>query len=398
MMGSRILYISPFSPHQVTSASELRSIQIAQALREVGQVRVVVVGVKEGLQTASESGSGELDVAYSVSVQPRLNQSVVQKVNWALNARSACPHGMAVIDDDLERVERTAAEYDLVWFFKLRTANMFSRFTWPRSVVDVDDVPSTFEHSMLRTERSAGKRLSTSLRLWSWKRRERLLGERFSVIAVCSEADQAYLRSLGVKGSIRVIPNGYARPAVPPVRRLADPPRIGFIGIFDHGPNVAGIHWFARECWPKIKRESPNARLRLVGRFSDGALAPKGVDIDPLGWIEEPSDEIATWASMVVPLHVGAGTRGKIAHAFSQKCPIVSTALGAYGYDAIDGDNMFLAESAEAFADACLRTVRQPTVAAAVAERAWQQFVSKWAWDAIRPRVRDAVDDCLRTA
>src|SRR5262249_17859787 len=285
----------------------------------------------------------------------------VQKLNWALNPRSTYPHGVAIGVGDAERLMQMSGRFDCVWFFKLRTANVFPQWAWPSSVVDIDDVPSTFEESVLRRARSVRERLAASVRAWSWRRREELLGERFTVLTVCSEADRQYLRKLRVPGPIHVIANGFDQPGVLPARRLSQP-RIGFIGIFDHGPNLEGIRWFAKECWPLIKMQVPDARLRLVGRLSDGPLKPDGIGIDALGWVSDPTSEMATWSSMVVPVHVGAGTRGKIAHAFSQKCPVVSTQLGAYGYDACDGVDIFFADSAKAFADACVRTMRQPAL------------------------------------
>ena len=195
---------------------------------------------------------------------------------------------------------------------------------------------------------------------------------------------------------MHVIPNGFERPARPPVRKPVTPPRIGFIGIFDYAPNLGGIQWFVRECWPRIKRELPDARLRLVGRHSDGPLKPDGPDIDGLGWVANTDGEMATWSSMVVPLQLGAGTRGKIAHAFSAKCPVVSTSLGAYGYEVESGRELLLADTPEDFASACVGLVRRPPEAMAMAERAWAQFLGKWTWDAIRPRIWAAAEDCLR--
>jgi hypothetical protein len=40
-----------------------------------------------------------------------------------------------------------------------------------------------------------------------------LLGGRFTVLGVCSEADKRYLESLGVTAPLHVIPNGSERPA-----------------------------------------------------------------------------------------------------------------------------------------------------------------------------------------
>jgi glycosyltransferase involved in cell wall biosynthesis len=229
----------------------------------------------------------------------------------------------------------------------------------------------------------------------SWKRRERLLGERFTMLAVCSEADKRYLRSLGVSVPMHVIPNGADRPSAAPIRRRSEPPRIGFIGIFDYLPNAAGVAWFVRECWPAIRRNVPDCRLRLVGRDSDGPLGPKGPGIDGLGWVDDVADEASTWSAMIVPIRVGAGTRGKIAQAFGLKVPVVSTSLGAYGYDAVDGDVMSLADTAADFVRACVRTIREADAAAAMAERAWDAFLARWTWDAIAPRIRAAANDCL---
>jgi hypothetical protein len=99
------------------------------------------------------------------------------------------------------------------------------------------------------------------------------------------------------------------------------------MGIFDYQPNAAGVHWFVKECWPRIKREVPDARLRLIGRDTDGPSKPAGPDIDALGWVSDVGPEVATWAGMIVPIRFGAGTRGKISHAFSLKSRISS--LGA---------------------------------------------------------------------
>jgi glycosyltransferase involved in cell wall biosynthesis len=133
-----------------------------------------------------------------------------------------------------------------------------------------------------------------------------------------------------------------------------------------------------------------------VGIGSDGSLKPEGTDIDGLGWVADTAREMSTWSAMIVPIQSGGGTRVKIAEGFARKCPIVSTSLGAQGYDPRDGYNMYVADSAERFADACIRTLREPQVAAQIASRAWLEFLDKWTWDAIRPRVWAAAEDCLR--
>jgi glycosyltransferase involved in cell wall biosynthesis len=391
----RILYLTPHWPYRAAGASEARALNIARALQRFAHLEVVVVDGEGGGEQWALRPEHELEVAYSVPVHLYPNDTLRKKLRGALNPRVNYPHGCGVDEAAMQRVLRSAEEFDVLWFCKLRTPNMFPRWAWPRSVADIDDVPSTFEQSALQTESAGRQRLMGLVRYLSWRRRDRQLNDRFSVLGVCSENDKRYLQALGVKTPLHVIPNGFERPAAAPVRRLVTPPRIGFIGIFDYSPNVGAVQWFVRECWPRIKQAEPSARLRLVGRFSDGPLKPVGPDIDGLGWMEDVTEEIATWSAMIVPIQVGAGTRGKIAHAFSLKCPVVSTSLGAYGYDVEDGCEMQLADTADGFADGCLRAIGQPEAAAAMAERAWQRFLEEWTWDAIRPRIWAAAADCL---
>jgi glycosyltransferase involved in cell wall biosynthesis len=99
---------------------------------------------------------------------------------------------------------------------------------------------------------------------------------------------------------------------------------------------------------------------------------------------------------MIVPLHKGAGTRGKIAFGFSRCCPIVSTSLGAYGYEVETGREILLADDPGRFAEACLTILEKPQDGASMAQRAHEKFLANWTWKAIQPRVWEAADDCLR--
>ncbi len=376
------------------SGVKLRTSQIASALQVLGELDFVVVKLADDDDGTSElEGANPWNVLRFIRLRPLGPRSIGQRLRCGFDSSFIGYYGQSVAPEDkvflLERLSR----YDLVWLHQLQTANVFGQWLWPRSVMDLDNVPSVFLNTVRRNSWQPGRQLREGLRAHVAKRRERRLGERFSVLSVCSDADRKYL---GSKTKIHIIPNGFAKPSTETSRRIVQPPRIGFIGIFGYAPNSEGIRWFAEECWPRIKEQVPDARLRLVGKWSDGHLKPAGRDIDGLGWVEDPAEEIATWSAMIVPLRTGGGTRVKIADGFSRKCPIVSTPVGAYGYEARDGHELLLADTAEDFANACVRVIRQPAEAAAMAERAWQQFLEKWTWEAIRPRIWAAAEDCLR--
>ena len=212
---------------------------------------------------------------------------------------------------------------------------------------------------------------------WIWRRRERVLPERFDILTVCSEDDRRYLSR---PERIYVIPNG-AHPLAARPRVLSEVPRIGLIGNCTFIPNEDGAKWFIRDVWPIIKREFPRAQLRLVGRGSEGYLTKLGPDIMGLGWLQDPGDEIASWSAMIVPIKVGGGTRVKVAEGFARRCPVVATTIGVFGYDVENGEEVLLADRADDFASASILLLRNPELGEALSERAYQRFQERWTWD-----------------
>src|SRR5262245_4126971 len=172
----RILYVTPHWPYRTTSGSELRSFHVAHALQQVGDVELIVID-GEGRPEEARRRDHSLAVAYSVPVIARPNVQFRSKLAWLVNPRRPYPHGCGVEDSAARRIANTARSFDLTWFCKLRTANMLPQWAWPSSIVDIDDVPSTYERSLFATE-PAGARVATYARYQSWKRRERLLGQR----------------------------------------------------------------------------------------------------------------------------------------------------------------------------------------------------------------------------
>jgi glycosyltransferase involved in cell wall biosynthesis len=388
----RILYVTRIWPREC--GAYVRSLNILRALQQVG--RVDVVGLEGVGLSPSPVPSSEFEITYNFRFGQRPNHGLSNKIRWTLDPRRQYPNGFAVEDEAVSGILSRLASFDLIWFSTIHAADMFPVTIWPNSVLDIDDLQSSHGRTSLKIQSGVWERFLTLRKIFVWKRREKLLGQRFSLLCACSEEDRRYLTSIGVQVPIHVIPNAFESPAVEPVRNPAEPPRIGFIGFFDYFPNRDGIQWFVDQCWPRVKASVPDARLRLVGKGSDAIRTLAGPDVDSLGWLPDPSDEIRTWSAMVVPIGIGGGTRVKIAQAFSLKCPVVSTTLGAYGYGAVNGQDMFLADTAAAFSDACVRAIREPRVATEIAERAWCRFLDHWTWDAVRPKVWAAAEDCLR--
>jgi glycosyltransferase involved in cell wall biosynthesis len=391
----QILYLTSSWPHDQSFGGQIRALQIGRALQKVGQVTVAVVSSDTATSDVIKRAADEFAVEPPVRVNLEPNRGLIPRLQWALNPRFLNVHGCVANAADRERLLKRLNDFDLVWVQNSRTPNILNQWDWPRAVLDIDDLPSAFQRTVWQNGAGLNEKLKAGVRMRLLQRRERFWKDRFSVLSVCSEADRQHL---GGGEHVHVIPNGFERPANEPVRKPLDPPRIGFIGLYSYSPNLEGMKWFLRECWPLIKRQVPDVRLRLVGKDSDGPLKPNAQDVDALGYVADPADEIATWSAMIIPVRHGAGTRVKIADAFSRKSPVVSTHLGAHGYDVKDGRELLLADHPKDFADACVSVIRDRAAATAMAERAYAAFLEKWTWDAIAPRVWAAAEDALALA
>lgn len=389
----KILYITSCWPHDNAFGGQLRALNIGRALKKLGDVSLAVVASDSPDSAVVERTGAEFRLESPIRVEMLPNSGLWEKSQWALNPRYLNVHGCVARVDDRERLFKRFDQFDLIWVLNSRTPNILQRWRWPRAVLDIDDIPSTFQRTIWQNGALFKDRLKARVTMGLLQRRERLWKKRFDVVSVCSEPDRVYL---GGGKHIHVIPNGFEAPTQIPVRNPVAPPRIGFIGLYSYLPNREGVEWFIRNCWGKIKAQVPEARFRLIGKDTDGTLKPTAPDLDALGFVTDPAAEMNTWSVMITPVHSGAGTRIKIADAFSRKCPVVSTSLGAFGYDVQNGRELLLADSPEDFASACISLIRDPALGSALADRAHEAFLKKWTWDAISPRICAAAEDCLR--
>ena len=371
----------------------LRVKNIFRTLAQIGDVRVVLAGLYENYTGNGCSSSGGFELLGVMPFEPTKKFSPAEFLRYEFDARFLNAHRLTVSSEDRERMQKLIAGHDLVWIHGLRIANSFGFFRWPRSVLDVDDVPSSFCLADMAQAKKLAEKFRNYRRAARWERREKKLPERFDAICVCSEPDR---RQLGGSRQIFVVPNGFTAPENVPRRNPAVPQRIGFIGTLKYSPNSNGVLWFLKSVWPLILRRIPDARFRLVGAGSEKENWPPCQNVDRLGWLSDVESEMAAWSLAVVPVFVGGGTRIKVAEAFSRKCPVVSTKLGAYGYDVSDGRELLLADTPEEFAAKCVRILTHPDEGLAMAEKAWQKFLANWTWDATAKRVVEVAETVLQ--
>ena len=134
-----------------------------------------------------------------------------------------------------------------------------------------------------------------------------------------------------------------------------------FMGNFLHMPNVDGVRYFAGDIMPGVRRRLPGVRIHIVGGTMTENEPPAEVrnlasdDVIVAGYVEDLKPVLDRARVFVAPLRYGAGVKGKVGTAMSHGLPVVATPEAVEGMELTDGENVLVADGADAFADAVAR-------------------------------------------
>nr|MBI2904471.1 glycosyltransferase [Chloroflexota bacterium] len=198
------------------------------------------------------------------------------------------------------------------------------------------------------------------------------------VVAVTAEDREALLglyRNGSRPASFPVIPICIEADAAVAPRRAGEA-GILFLGGMHWPPNADGVRWFAREMLPEVGRRAPGATFFAVGRDAPTDL-PAGLPIVAPGYVDDAQSYWDRSGVFVVPLRAGGGMRVKILDAWSRGVPVVSTTVGAEGIVCRPGEDIMIADTPQAFAEA---------VAAVLSDAALHERLSREGLRTVRAR------------
>ena len=202
------------------------------------------------------------------------------------------------------------------------------------------------------------------------------------VVAVLTQRDRDVLAPLAGRTPLVVIPLGVPLPPRPADPRGRAPATVLFVGNFMHPPNQDAADRLVRGIFPRVRREVPEAELRIVGP-DPGAdlLAAAGAGVTVTGVVPDVAPHLEDAAVVVTPLRLGGGMRVKLAEALAAGKAVVATALAAEGLSVRDGRELVLAESDEAIAAAIVSLLRSPDRRAGLGGQARKWAESALGWE-----------------
>ena len=129
--------------------------------------------------------------------------------------------------------------------------------------------------------------------------------------------------------------------------------------------------------FPRIKERIPEVELHVVGKTKDQQLKDRLNAIEgvkALGFVEDLYEEYENCRVAILPVYQGAGTSVKFVEGLMMNRPMVSTPMGARGYEAKcrSGKEYLLANSDEEFASRVCSLLNSPAQAKEIAANAYK--------------------------
>jgi sugar transferase (PEP-CTERM/EpsH1 system associated) len=383
----KVLFLSPYMPYPPQSGGPRRFYGLLSELGRRHDVSLIAFVAPGEDREAAEEASREFCSEVVTVESTRVDRALDRRRKRGIQLRSLLSahryerliyHDAAfqrAIDEMVARVD-----FDVI---VTEFAPMAS-YRLPRSARLVLD-EHNIEYDILR--RTAAAERTSIRKLYNWanylklRREERATWKQFDGITLTSERDEKVLQHDVGERRTAVIPNGvdteFFRPSASPVE--AD--TILFFGAINYYPNTEGLLYFLDEVFPRVKRERPEARLKIVGQLPPAVIMDRaGEDVVVTGLVEDVRTYIEKAAVVIVPLRIGGGTRLKIVEAMAMGKPIVSTHLGAEGLEVGDGEDILLADTAEDFAEQVVRVLSDGELAERLGKAARERAEATYTW------------------
>ena len=164
----------------------------------------------------------------------------------------------------------------------------------------------------------------------------------------------------------------------------SDAPHLVFVGNLGYFPNIEAVTWFVGAVLPLVRSLCPEVRLNLVGARPARALRRlvRGRnDVRLIGEVADVLPYLHAATVAVVPLRAGSGQQLKLIEAMAAGVAVVSTPLSAQGLAMHDGEELLIADDAEAMAAAIVRLLGDRALRARLAHTARARVQNEFGWE-----------------
>lgn len=398
----RVAFVTARPPYPLNTGGRIRTFHLLKQISRIHDVTLITAA--EGAHDhAALAGLRDALAGCSikaVEVPPRRavwrRPSQVTRMLWGPLPYTWAGYCSRQFQDYLRTIFRDAT-YDLVHCDHVQVAHAFAGFDTAPRVLNAHNIESVLIRRMADHAASPWRKALVAWQAAKTHQAEAEAHRGFHRSIVVSEVDQAALEQISPGQPITVVPNGVDADYFQPAAVLDPSPAIVFVGSMDWLPNIDAVNVFVRRVLPRIRQDVPDATLWVVGRTPPRSMARgwAGEGVRVTGTVGDVRPYIARARLVVVPLRIAGGTRLKILEAWAMGKPVLSTAVGAEGLPAVDGENIALADSPDDMAVRAVMLLKDASTAAGLGARGRRMVEEQFTWSRVAGRLLQAYEETV---
>lgn len=392
----RILWLKTELLHPVDKGGRIRTYHMLRELRREHHVTYLTLDDGSAAPDAAERAVEYCDELVRIPFRSRAKFSPGFYAELALNLVSPLPYAVAkyrsaeMRREIEERVRRGTVDV-LVCDFLAPSLNVPAGLPCTTVLFQHNVEAMIWRRHFEVAEQPLKKRFMRQ----QWRRMEvfeRAECARYDHVIAVSAEDRATMQQEYGVSNVSDIPTGVDTEFFRPGPNTAEPHSLVFTGSMDWLPNEDAIRFFTEQILPRIRVQVPDVKVTVVGRNPFPSLlqlAEQDPAVTVTGRVEDVRPYMDRAAVYIVPIRIGGGTRLKIYEAMAMEKPMVSTTIGAEGLPVVDGEDLLLADTPEAFAEAVTRLFQDRALARRIGERAAAKVRDQFGWDKVASAFAD---------
>lgn len=251
------------------------------------------------------------------------------------------------------------------------------------SVVEMTDALSKTYAMVTNAKGSNLKKMIYRVERRLIRRYERHVAERFPKVVLVSREDVDFLKSSCPKsGSLSVYTNGVD---LFPSKCEYNPDKICFVGNMRTLQNQDAAIFFAKEVFPLVKRNRPNAKFYIIGAQPSKEIIDLGAadsDIVVTGFVDDLYAEVKDSCVAVAPVRIAAGIQNKVLVAMAMGVPVVLSELISSAIPELnDGENCYICSQAADIANACIKLMINGSLRNKISKAGYQTVETNYSWN-----------------
>jgi glycosyltransferase involved in cell wall biosynthesis len=211
---------------------------------------------------------------------------------------------------------------------------------------------------------------------------EKFVVKHFPKVVLVSQADIDYLkeRIQGETPSLALHSNGVGY--IDEISTSYNVDKICFLGNMRSMQNQDAALYFAKEVFPLVKKQHPNAKFYIVGSLPPPNIqAIASDDIIVTGFVEDLEGFIKDACLLVAPVRVAAGIQNKVLVAMGCGIPVVMTSLISHAIPELkNGENCLISDGAENIAESCHKLITNREGRNSIAIKGYNMVKSSYSW------------------